>query len=440
MESNVIQLDHMPHVSMRDLRTCVHCGLCLPTCPTYQVFGVEMDSPRGRIMQIEAAKHGEIAIDDPSLSEHLSLCLACRACETACPSGVPYGRIIEGARASLPPPSPTFNAIQKLVLRGIFTRPKVMDAAGTGMRIYQRAGIQSVVRRVGLPGKLGEMESLLPNAQGRVLQGSRKTFYPSQGSPRARVALVRGCVMQQFFAHTNEATARVLVENGCEVVAPRLPGCCGALHVHAGDRSTAQVLARRNIDEFMALNPDYIVINAAGCGSTLKEYGELLADDPSYADKAAAFASRIRDANELLGEMSFRAPMAGLAARVTYQDACHLAHAQRIREQPRAILRSIPGLELVEMRASDNCCGSAGIYNVTQPDTSMELLGRKMDDVLQTEAQILAVANPGCAIQIAAGISQRGASIRVAHPIDLLDAAYRAERRLKARRRAASMG
>jgi glycolate oxidase iron-sulfur subunit len=276
------------------------------------------------------------------------------------------------------------------------------------------------------------MEALLPSAQGGLRQ-RRPTRYAPPGERRMRVALVRGCVMQQFFARTNEATARVLAENGCEVVAPEEPACCGALHVHAGDRAAAQLLARRNIDAFLALAPDVIVINAAGCGSTLKEYGELLADDPAYRERAHQFAARVRDINELLAELPLRPPNAALHARVTYQDACHLAHAQRVREQPRTVLRTIPGLELVELRGADNCCGSAGIYNVTQPDAARALLERKMDAVQATGAEVLAVANPGCAIQIGAGIRKRGLPMRVVHPVDLLDRAYRAERRLNGR-------
>jgi glycolate oxidase iron-sulfur subunit len=429
MESNHVHVDNMPHVSMSELRSCVHCGFCLPTCPTYQVFGVEMDSPRGRIMQIEAAKRGEIDRDDPQLLKHLSLCLACRACETACPSGVPYGRIIEGARASLPAPRRTKGLIQRTVLRGVFAHPALLDLAGTGMRFYQQSGVQGLVRRVPMPRELADLEQLLPTAQGKIVQRARKTRYLPVGRPRTRVALVRGCVMQQFFASTNEATARVLAENGCEVVAPAAARCCGALHVHAGDRRAALALARKNIDEFMSLRPDYIVINAAGCGSTLKEYGHLLAGDPEYAERAVEFSRRVKDISELLVDLQFRAPKIGIRGKITYQDACHLLHAQRIRDQPRAVLRSIPGLELIEMRESDNCCGSAGIYNITQPETAMRLLDKKMVNVLATGAELLAAANPGCAIQLAAGVRRSGARIKVVHPIDLLDAAYRAERR-----------
>ena len=421
--------DRMPAVAMEDLRTCVHCGFCLPACPTYQVLGVEMDSPRGRIIQMEAAKRGEIALDEPALALHLSLCLACRACETACPSGVPYGRLIEGARAALPKPAGAAGLLQRTVLRGIFPRPRALATFGLGLRLYQRSGVQRAVRAVGLPAPLGEMESLLPPAQGTVVQGRLPSRYPAKGTARLRVGLVRGCAMQQLFAGTNEATARVLAENGCDVMAPSAQRCCGALHVHAGDRATAQELARRNIDAFMAENPDAIAINAAGCGSTLKEYGELLADDPVYAERARAFSARVQDINELLASLPFRHPRAALHRRVTYQDACHLAHAQRIREQPRAILRAIPGLELIEMRASDTCCGSAGIYNVTQPAMAMILLERKMDAVLETGADLLVVSNPGCAIQIAAGARLRGARLGVVHPVDLLDRAYRADRR-----------
>lgn len=429
----MMRVDSLPHVALSDLRTCVHCGFCLPACPTYQVYGVEMDSPRGRIMQMEAAKRGEIALDDRALQQHLSLCLACRACETACPSGVPYGRMIEGARASLPIGA-SAAVVRTLVLRGVFTRPRLLDAVGVALRGYQRSGAQAVVRRVGLPRAMAEMEALLPPAQGAVVQRGRRARYSAGGTPAMRVALVRGCAMQQLFARTNEATARVLVENGCEVVAPTAQRCCGALHVHAGDRGTARALARRNIDAFLASDPRYIVINAAGCGSTLKEYGHLLADDPAYAERARDFSSRVRDVNELLGALPFRPPRVALQRRVTYQDACHLAHAQRIREEPRAVLRGIPGLELVEMRQSDTCCGSAGIYNVTQPETAMRLLERKMDAVVATGATILAVANPGCAIQIAAGVRLRGVDLTVVHPVDLLDRAYRAERRLSSGR------
>lgn len=421
-------IDPLPFVQLADLRTCVHCGFCLPTCPTYQLFGVEMDSPRGRIMQMEAAKRGEIALDEPALHQHLSLCLACRACETACPSGVPYGRIIEGARASMPSPSRATSAIQAAVLRGLFPRPALMSFAGFSMRAYQRSGAQRLARKAGLPGRIGAMEALLPRAQGPARQGRLRVHYRPRGRPRLRAALVRGCVMQQFFASTNEATARVLAENGCEVVAPPAPLCCGALHVHAGDRPMAQQMARTLIDAMLALEPEVIVINAAGCGSTLKEYGHLLADDPAYAERAALFAGRVRDVNELLAGLPLRAPAVALKRRVTYQDACHLAHAQRIRDQPREVLRAIPGLELIELTGSDNCCGSAGIYNLTQPEASRALLERKMDAVVATGADILAVANPGCAIQIGSGVRARGLPMKVVHPVDLLDQAYRAER------------
>lgn len=436
-----MQYDPMPAVAMRDLRTCVHCGFCLPACPTYQLYGVEMDSPRGRIMQIDAAKRGRIALDDVALQQHLSLCLACRACESACPSGVPYGRLIEGARAALPTSTRMAAALRSVVLRGVFSRPLLLDAVGVSVRAYHRSGVRALAQRLPLlPDALREMEALLPRPQGHVLQGRRARRYAPRGAARGRAALVRGCVMQQLFARTNEATARVLAENGYEVLAPSDQRCCGALHVHAGDRAMARNLARGNIDAFLALDPDVIVINAAGCGSTLKEYGELLADDPRYAERAHEFSSKVRDVHELLVERGFRAPRVGIARPVTYQDACHLAHAQRIREQPRAILRSIPGLDLVEMQASDNCCGSAGIYNLTQPATSRQLLERKLDAVLATGAGIVAVGNPGCAIQIAAGARLRGLPLRVYHPVDLLDRAYRAERTGATRARASRGG
>lgn len=425
-----MKTEFLPDVDVSDLRSCVHCGFCLPVCPTYQLYGTEMDSPRGRIMQIDAARKGTVPLDDTSLQQHLSLCLACRACETACPSGVPYGRIIEDARAGLPV-SPLAGTLRTLVLRGVFTRPALLDALGLSMRAYALSPARALARRMPLPKKLAGLEALIPEPQGTVVQGKRHQRYKARGVPRARVGLVRGCAMQQLFAATNEATARVLTENGCEVLAPPGQRCCGALHVHAGDRETAQDLARHNIDAFLALDLDYIVINAAGCGSTLKEYGELLAHDPHYAQRALRFSSMVRDINELLVDLKFRRPEAGIRRRVTYQDACHLAHAQRIREQPRELLASIPGLELVEMAASDTCCGSAGIYNITQPAAAAELLERKLDNVLATEAELLVVSNPGCAIQISAGLRMRGRKIPVVHPVDLLDRAYRLERRVR---------
>ncbi|GAC1428055.1 MAG: heterodisulfide reductase-related iron-sulfur binding cluster [Chloroflexota bacterium] len=419
----------------RLLRQCVHCGFCLQACPTYRALGVEMDSPRGRIFQIKAVADGKISADDPEFRRHMYLCLDCRACETACPSGVQYGQLVEAARASIQPTSDKERMAKDLILGRLFPSTLGLEAAGTAMRLYQKSGVQSLVRRSGmlrLFGTMGKLEGLLPPMQGRVLEPPLPRVVPARGTRRFKAAVVSGCVMNQFFRRTNLATVRVLAENGGEVVVPRDQACCGALHVHSGARDLARDLARRNIAAFERAEAEVIIINAAGCGSTLKEYGSLLADDPAYAERAEAFSRKVRDVTEFLGDLPLKPPAGELRCRVTYQDACHLAHAQRVRDQPRALLRAIPGLELVEMDESDSCCGSAGIYNLTNYDLSMDLLNWKMDRIEATGAQIVASANPGCAMQILHGINARHLRMEVAHPVDLLDRAYRGVRRATA--------
>ncbi len=411
------------------LDACVHCGFCLPSCPTYQVLGVEMDSPRGRIMQIEDADRGEVALSDPNFRLHMTLCLNCRACETACPSGVRYGRLVEAARANIAPPSRRERLLRRAVLGGVFCHPERLHVLGMATRLYQRSGVGRLARRSGamglLPRRLSELEALLPPARGPVLHRRPPVVTAPGGARRYRAGIITGCVMAELFAGTNEATIRVLARNGVEVVVPRAQACCGALHLHSGEREMARALARRMIACFEQANLDAVLINAAGCGSTLKEYDHLLADDPEWAARAAAFSARVRDVNEFLAAIPFDPPRHPIAARVTYQDACHLAHAQGVRSQPRSLLRSIPGLELVEMGDSDTCCGSAGIYNITSPELSMKLLERRMDRIERTGAAIVAVSNPGCHIQLAYGVRSRGYRIEVAHPMDLLDRAYR---------------
>lgn len=411
------------------LRQCVHCGLCLPTCPTYRALGIEQDSPRGRIYQMLAMADGEISPNDPRLQLHISQCLDCRACETACPSGVHYGRLLEATRAELKPRSARERWLRRLVLDGLFTSPKLLDAAGLATRLYQHSGLQHLARKAGflrpLP-KLADLEGLLPRFRAGVAKAGLPEVTPAVGERKYRVAMLEGCVAAQFFGETNQATARVLAANGCEVVVPRAQGCCGALHLHSGERETAKKLARRNVAAFEAAGADAYVVNAAGCGSTLKEYGELLADDPAWAERARAFSAKMRDVNELLAEIPLTMPLGEIRRRATYHDACHLAHGQRIREQPRELLRRIPGLELVDLPESDTCCGSAGIYNVTHYELSMQMLEWKMDAVESTGAEIVVAANPGCIIQIVHGLRERGRSVEVLHPIDLLDRSYQA--------------
>ena len=420
-------------VDRKLIKQCIHCGLCLSACPTYKVLGSELDSPRGRIYQMRALQEGRIAPDDPNFRLHIDRCLNCRACEPACPSGVQYGQLLEATRAFLPPRNGTESALRAVVLNRVFTTPALLDLLGTGMRLYQKSGLQAVLRRTGLldklPLKLGKLEALLPPMQGGVVRAQLPEIIPAQGTKVARVPLITGCVQNQFFSLTNAATARVLAMNGCEVVVPRGQACCGALHSHGGERETARALARRNIALFETTGADYYIINAAGCGSTLKEYHHLLAGEPDWDERAHRFSSRVRDVSEFLGSIELNRNFGTIRRRITYQDACHLAHGQRITAAPRALLQQIPGIELIEMNEADTCCGSAGIYNVTQYDLSMELMQRKIDNVAATKAELVVAANPGCIIQLMYGVRQRGLRMDVLHPIDLLDRAYRAARR-----------
>lgn len=410
------------------LKECVHCGLCLDYCPTYRLLGHEADSPRGRIYQVRQVYEGRVRPDDPEFRKHIYQCLDCRACQTACPSGVHYGAIVEAARAVAPPLHESERTIGRAVLGGVFTRKPLLEAAGLGFRLYQKSGLQGLVRKSGvlklLPTRLAGMEAMLGPVQGGVTHWSPPPVTPARGVTRYRVGFIAGCIMPQFFGDTNAATMRVLAANGCEVYAPPAQGCCGALHVHTGERRTAQDLARANVDAFGPLRLDAIIINAAGCGSTLKEYGHLLADDPEYAEPARDFAARVRDVSEFLAQIQLLLPSRPLDLRVTYQDPCHLVHGQGIRDQPRALLKRIPGLTLVEMQDSDVCCGSAGIYNLTHPDLSQRVLATKMDSVLATGAQAIVAPNPGCAMQLAFGARNRGVDLRVVHVVDLLDQAY----------------
>jgi glycolate oxidase iron-sulfur subunit len=410
------------------LKECVHCGLCLDYCPTYRVLGHEADSPRGRIYQIRQVYEGKISADDPDFREHIYACLDCRACQTACPSGVQYGAIIEAARAVAEPVNTSEKTVGRTILGSVFTRPRLLDVMGVGLRAYQRTGMQSLVRKTGatrlLPKRLREMEAMLGPAQGPVIRHRSAQVTPAEGTVRYRVGFIEGCIMPQLFGDTNAATVRVLSKNGCVVYSPPKQGCCGALQMHTGDRETARELARRNVDAFDGLGLDAIIINAAGCGSTLKEYGHLLADDPAYAARAREFESRVKDVSEFLASIELVPPTKPVPIKVTYQDACHLVHGQGIRSQPRALLRKIPGVELVEMKDSDVCCGSAGIYNLTHPDISVELLEQKMDNVLATGAEGIVAPNPGCTMQLTYGARRRGASLQLLHVVDLLDRAY----------------
>lgn len=416
----------IPRLAIPELDKCIQCGFCLQHCPTYRILGVETESPRGRIHLVEAAAQGRIPID-ARFEEHMYVCLGCRACETACPSGVKFGTIIEAARAEIGPTgSPLARRLTLLALRHLMPFPGRLRLAAALLRFYQRSGLRSAAHALHLvPRRLAEMETLLPPIPDHFFAPAQEVF-PAIGPQRARVGLLSGCVMSVMFADLNDATIRVLQRNGCEVVVPRAQTCCGALNLHSGEREQARAMARRNIDTFLAAGVDVIVINAAGCGSASKEYDVLFRDDPIYGTKAAQFSRRCRDVSEFLAELGLVGGLGEVRARVTYQDPCHLAHGQGIRRQPRELLRRIPGVDLVEMAGSDRCCGSAGIYNLTQPEYSRIILDEKVAAIQATGADLVVAPNPGCMLQIAGGVRARGMRVHVHHLIDLLDRAYKA--------------
>lgn len=368
---------------------------------------------------------------NPSYREHIDLCLACRGCESACPSGVQYGRLVEAARADIEARTVRpwkSRVLRSFVFKHLLQSPGLMTLAGSAVYLYQASGMQRLARGSGLLklfGRFGRLEQLAPSAEVPFFFNKIGRTYPAEGEKKHRVAMMAGCLANVSFARLNEATIRVLQKNGIEVVIPGGQGCCGALHVHAGIRDEARKLARRNIDAVLSGGFDAIITNAAGCGSTLKEYAELLEHDPEYAEKATRFVKLMRDVTEVLGSIRLNRDMRDLPWRVTYQDSCHLAHGQRIRKQPRQLLKQVPGLEFREMPASDVCCGSAGIYNVLHTDMAMDILERKMSAVNPMKVDVIATANPGCMLQLRAGARLFGTGQRVMHVIEVLDEAYR---------------
>ena len=410
-----------------DYARCVHCGLCLNNCPTYRLWGLEADSPRGRIRQMVLVDEGRLPLGD-SFVQHIDQCLDCRACETACPSGVEYGKLVEAARAQIEQnyKRPLASRVARsLVYRHLLPYPRRIAAAARLARFYQRSGLQALARGTGLLRMLGmaERDRLMPRIEDDFFFSKLGRTYPAQGAQRARVALFAGCVAQVSFAKLNEATIRVLTANGCEVVVPDGQSCCGALAAHAGVRDVARDLARVNMDVFLAGGFDAFVTNAAGCGSTLKEYELLFPEDAPEHQRAQAFRAKMRDVTEFLDELGPVAPLGNLPWRVTYQDSCHLAHGQKVREAPRRLIRSVPGIEFVEMRLADNCCGSAGVYNVTETAASLELLADKMQNARATRAGVIVTSNPGCLLQLRAGAEIHGTGQEVLHVIELLDRA-----------------
>ena len=409
-------------LDLPELYQCVHCGLCLNQCPTYRATGLEPESPRGRIHLVKAAADGRIELSD-RFKEHIYLCLLCRACESACPSGVQYGRIAETAREHIGPPGSDF---ARRILNFVFTQ--MLPYAGrlklafTLLRLYQRSGLQRLVRPL-MSQKLRDMDAMLPAIPKKFFQPEANVL-PAIGPRRARVAMLNGCVMPLLFGAVNDATVRVLRRNGCEVIFPEQQICCGALNTHNGENVAAKKMARQNIDAFLAAGVDAIVVNAAGCGAAMKEYDYLLRNDADYAEKAKRFSALVKDAGEFLAGLGLVGVMAPVNLAVTYQDPCHLAHGQKIRSQPRQLLQAIPGLKLIEMEGSDRCCGSAGIYNLTHAGMSQHLLNEKMQSVGAANADAIVAPNPGCMLQLSYGAKSYGPNLPVYHLMDLLDRSY----------------
>ena len=411
------------------LQRCVHCGFCLPTCPTYAVLGVEMDSPRGRIRLMETVWQGRVDVTSDPFEQHMYGCLDCRACETACPSGVEFGKLMEGARSQIEAArrrSLAERLVRRVAFGMVLPRPSVLGPFAHFSVLSKRLGAGRVLRaigsHIGLARRLAALLDLVPD---RASSRALPAVYAARGTQRGRVALFTGCVMRAAFAETNAATARVLSRNGFEVVVPETQNCCGALHAHAGERNDARVLARSNIDSLEKLEVDAFIVNAAGCGAALKEYGWLLKDDAAWSERAERFAARVKDASEFLGDAGLVASPGPMRVRVAYDDPCHLLHGQRIREQPRTLLAAIPELQVMPLTEADWCCGSAGTYNVTQPELSAKLLARKVGHITSSGAQLVVTANPGCQMQIAAGLRAARAPVTVVHLMDLLDRAYR---------------
>lgn len=406
--------------------TCVHCGLCLNHCPTYRVLGTEMDSPRGRIYQVLQVDSGRLAIGE-SFVTHIDRCLDCRACETACPSGVQYGHIVERARAQIEQHyrrSWLERQIRGVLYRHVLSNPRLLSALAKVLRFYQCSGLQTLARSSGLLRLIGvaKLEQLQPKIDKKFFFDQIGKVFPAEGERRATVALHAGCIASVAFSELNNATIRVLTKNGVEVWVPQNQNCCGALQAHAGFRDEARRLARQNIAAMLDSRFDAIVTNAAGCGSTLKEYSDLLREDTQH-EQAKRFANNVKDVTEFLDELGLRPPARRFEARATYQDPCHLAHGQHIRSAPRQLLRAV-GIELEEMPHSDQCCGSAGSYNVTQNHLSMKILDAKMNDIASTSAELVVTANVGCMLQLRAGMERSGRSVPVKHVIEVLDACF----------------
>ncbi|NJK50724.1 (Fe-S)-binding protein [Candidatus Gracilibacteria bacterium] len=413
--------------------TCVHCGFCLSTCPSYRVIGKEMDSPRGRIYLMNAINKGEAVLDETT-TQHFDSCLGCLACVSTCPSGVQYDKLIAATRPQVERNQPR-NLKDKLIrtlIFNLFPYPNRLRILLPLFWLYQNLGIQKLIRATGLLNRffprLAAMESILPEVNLKSLRDNLPDIIPAQDEKRYRVGLVLGCVQRLFFSPVNEATVRVLGANGCEVVIPKTQGCCAALPAHQGQEAQAQALAKQMIDSFEGTDVDYIIINAAGCGHTLKEYHHILENDPEYREKAQQFVAKVRDVQEFLAEVGLTTKLSRLTEEdltIVYQDACHLLHGQKISLQPRQLLKQIPGVKLKEPIDAALCCGSAGVYNMLQPEVANDLGQQKVNNLLNTGAQLITSPNPGCSLQIKKHMKLQGKEISLLHPMELLDYSIR---------------
>ena len=413
-----------------DLYKCVHCGFCLQACPTYIQTGLETESPRGRIALMKATNEGRLQLTE-TVVNHWDLCIQCRACETACPSGVPYGKLIEGTMAQVRHKKTqrlVKRIISNLLLKWLLPHQNRLGVLISLLRLYQRFGVENLVRKTKIlrifSKTIVELEQSMPRLTGSYFK-ARGQVIPATGEKRARVALLSGCVMPLVHGPQMESVVRVLTRNGCEIVVSSGQTCCGAINTHAGDLETARKMARRNIDVFNADDVDAVVNASAGCGTRMKEYPHLLKNDPGYSKKAEQFSLKVKDIHEFLVELPFIPPTGKLNQLITYQDSCHLSHSQSITEAPRIILRSIPGLELSEMENSTRCCGAGGTYTITQHEMSVRLLDSKMKDATATGAETIATANPGCVIQLQYGTRRTGSNADVRYVVELLDQAYK---------------
>jgi glycolate oxidase iron-sulfur subunit len=429
-------ISHLKNLDYSVVQQCMHCGLCLPACPTYSATKIERHSPRGRISLMRSIVDERLPLTRP-FAEEMYFCLGCLACMTACPAGVNYAELFEHARAAAEESgvlnTPKRWLIRNVVIRWLFMSPARLQLAGRALRLYQQLGLQILVRRSGvlniLPKKLRELEAMTPQIQPRFSEDLISSVTPAAGQKRFRVAMLTGCAQDLIFSDINRDTVEVLARNGCEVVTPAEQHCCGSLHAHNGEWKLAQELARRQILQFPPEQFDAIISNAGGCGSHLKHYSKLLEDDPQFYNRAKLWDAKLKDIHEWLIEIGVHpAPNHAPAQAVTYHESCHLAHGQKIVAQPRQVLKAIPNLKLIELPESNWCCGSAGIYNLIQPEMAGQLLDRKLDHIQSTGATVVATANPGCLLQLVNGARARGWALRLVHPITLLAEAYRRDR------------